>query len=221
MPQKPPRSLTPGSPIFAFPPNRETLGGTAYFVQTPTGNLLIDSPAWNEETRLWLEEKGGVRWFALTHRGAIAKVREIQTAFQCEILIQEQEAYLLPNLTVTSFHQSHRITPDLEILWTSGHTPGSSCIHSNLHQGILFTGRHLLPDRNGNPAPLRIAKTFHWKRQLKNIQTLRDRYNNDSLGLICPGGSTGYLRGTMAIDNAHAKLTAIDLEILQNAEPGL
>jgi glyoxylase-like metal-dependent hydrolase (beta-lactamase superfamily II) len=221
MPQKLPRPLFPDSSIFVFPPNRETLGGTAYLVQAPEGNLLIDSPAWSDETSTWLAAHGGVRWIALTHRNGIAKVRNIQAALHCEILIQEQEAYLLPNLTVTSFHQFHRITPDLEILWTSGHTPGSSCIHTSAHNGILFTGRHLLPDRNGNPAPLRIAKTFHWKRQLKNIQALRDRYSAQSLDLICPGASTGYLRGANAIGDAYTKLEGIDLAQLQNAEPGL
>ncbi len=221
MSQKPPRPLQPPAPFFAFPPNRETLGGTAYFLQTPTGNLLIDSPPWTEETRLWLEEKGGVRWLALTHRGGIANVRAIQSSFQCEVLIQEQEAYLLPNLTVTSFHHHHPIAPGIELLWTSGHSPGSACVYTSELGGILFTGRHLLPDRSGNPAPLRIAKTFHWPRQLKNIQTLRDRFSAESLALICPGASTGYLRGATAIGDAYKKLEAIDLDQLQTAEPGL
>ncbi len=219
MSQKLPRPVI--ASLFAFPPNRETLGGTAYFLQTATGNLLIDSPAWTEETRLWLEEKGGIRWLAFTHRGGIANVRALQSTFHCELLIQEQEAYLLPNLTVTSFHHHHPIDPGREMLWTSGHSPGSACVYTSLQGGILFTGRHLLPDRNGNPAPLRIAKTFHWPRQLKNIQTLRDRYSAESLALICPGASTGYLRGAMAIEDAYAKLEAIDLEQLKDAEPGL
>jgi glyoxylase-like metal-dependent hydrolase (beta-lactamase superfamily II) len=222
--QKPPRPLFehPTSPqLFAFSPNREILGGTAYFVQTTEGNLLIDCPAWTEETIAWLTEKGGVRWLVLTHRGGMAKVREIQRLMNCEIVIQEQEAYLLPNLTVTTFHHSHLLTPEIEVLWTSGHSPGMSCIYIKKQGGILFTGRHLLPDRNGNPAPLRISKTFHWKRQLKNVQTLRDRFTAETLAWICPGASTGYLRGATAIGDAAVKLRAIDLDRLANAEPGL
>ena len=68
---KPPRPI-PGQlnpTIFAFPPNRDILGGTAYFIQNPSGNLLIDCPAWTEETISWLNEKGGVRRLILTHRG--------------------------------------------------------------------------------------------------------------------------------------------------------
>ena len=151
----------------------------------------------------------------------MAKVRSIQAAMGCEIVIQEQEAYLLPNLTVIKFHHHHRITPDSEIIWTSGHSPGASCVYSQQQGGILFTGRHLLPDRHGDPAPLRISKTFHWNRQLKNVMVLRDRYCSETLRWICPGANTGYLRGETAIDSAYTKLMAIDLEALQNAEPGL
>ena len=220
---KPPRPIPNqlNPTIFAFPPNRDILGGTAYFIQNPLGNLLIDCPAWTDDIISWLNQKGGVRWLVLTHRGGMAKVRSIQTAMGCEIVIQEQEAYLLPNLTVTPFHHHHTITPDTEIIWTSGHSPGASCVYNQQQGGLLFTGRHLLPDRNGNPAPLRGSKTFHWNRQLKNVAVLRDRYSSETLQWICPGASTGYLRGETAIDNAHTKLMAIDLEQLQNAEPGL
>lgn len=223
MPQKLPRPVigTSDHAIFAFAPNRETLGGTAYWIQDPMGNVLIDCPAWTEETQNWIQEQGGLRWLVLTHRGGMAKVRAIQAALGCEVVLQEQEAYLLPNLTVTTFHHVHKLTPDLTILWTSGHSPGSACVYTRQAGGILFTGRHLLPDRQGNPAPLRISKTFHWPRQLKNVQALRDRYRAENLALICPGGSIGYLRGSTAIEDAYAKLAAIDLDSLQHVEPGL
>ena len=222
---KPPRSLPhiedPDATIFAFPPNRETLGGTAYFIQSPEGNCLIDCPAWTESTLAWLNDRGGVRWLVLTHRGGIAKVKEIQAATGCEVVIQEQEAYLLPNLTVTSFYDRLCLTPDIEVIWTSGHSPGSACVYTSVQGGILFTGRHLLPDRDGNPAPLRISKTFHWKRQLRNVQALCDRFTSDTLSWIAPGASTGYLRGATAIGNAYDRLQAVNLADLENAAPGL
>ena len=224
-PSKPPRSVPcpnlETAQIFAFPPSRAILGGTAYGLLSDSGNVLIDCPAWNAETEAWLRDRGGVRTLFLTHRGGIANVKDIQAATGCDIVIQEQEAYLLPNLTVTSFHTHHTLPGDLEIFWTSGHSPGSACLYTPLHGGLLFTGRHLLPDRNGNPAPHRISKTFHWKRQLKNVQFIQDRFSTETLNYICPGSSTGYLRGATAIENAYVKLAAIELDTLQNIEPGL
>ena len=216
---KPPRLVC--DTVFAFPPNRETMGGTAYTILADTGNILIDCPAWEDSTRSFLEEKGGVRWLFITHRVAIGKVKEIQQAFGCEVLIQEQEAYLLPQLKVTSFHREFQLSPTAQAIWTPGHSPGAACLYYSLHGGILFTGRHLLPNQKGEPVPLRIAKTFHWPRQIQSIQALRDRFTPETLQFICPGANTGFLRGQRSIDRAYERLSQLDLETLRQAKPGL
>jgi glyoxylase-like metal-dependent hydrolase (beta-lactamase superfamily II) len=233
-PDKPPRLIFDG--IFAFPPNRDTLGGTAYLMigsvtppvtpelsKTPENllpeNILIDCPAWNSVSQEFLQQQGGVRWLFLTHRGAIAKAREIQQAFGCEIVIQEQEAYLLPGLTVTSFQQELVLNPQTQAIWTAGHSPGSACLYSTTHGGILFTGRHLLPNAQGEPVPLRIAKTFHWPRQIQSLQRLRDRFTPQTLSYICPGANTGFLRGKGAIDRAYERLTQLDIDLLLRSQP--
>ncbi|QIZ69548.1 MBL fold metallo-hydrolase [Oxynema aestuarii] len=204
--------------IFAFPPNRETLGGTAYFIVKKNANLLIDCPAWDETTQQFLEERGGVRWLSITHRTAIARAKEIQQCFDCEIVVQEQEAYLLPGLEVTTFHRELALDPDFEAIWTPGHSPGSACLYAGVAGGVLFTGRHLVPDRDGNPVPLRTSKTFHWPRQLRSVALLRDRFSPQTLTAICPGANTGYLRGQRAIDRAYDRLCAIDLEAAAQAQ---
>lgn len=205
--------------VYAFSPNRDTLGGTAYFLRLPEGNLLIDCPAWDLAHQSFLTEQGGVRWLFLTHRGAMGKVKEIQQAWQCAIIVQEQEAYLLPNLPVTPFQDSYRFTPTTEAIWTCGHSPGSACLYHGEYGGILFTGRHLLPDRQGLPAPLRTSKTFHWPRQIQNVQKLIDRFNPETLSTICPGANTGFLRGQRSIDQAYPKLQQLDLQSCLAEQP--
>ncbi|MBE9099446.1 MBL fold metallo-hydrolase [Vacuolonema iberomarrocanum] len=216
---KPPRSVVDG--IFAFPPNRDILGGTAYFIADSDGNILVDCPAWDETHRDFLHMQGGIRWLVLTHRGAIAHVRELQDAFDCEIVIQEQESYLLPGTTVTTFHQDFTLTAHSRILWTPGHTPGSSCVYHQYQGGVLFSGRHLVPDRQGNPVPLRASKTFHWFRQLRSVERLRQEFSPDTLRWICPGANTGFLRGRRAIDGAYEKLAALDLDAMRSLQPTL
>ncbi|MGK7877075.1 MAG: MBL fold metallo-hydrolase [Xenococcaceae cyanobacterium] len=207
---KPPLPILEG--IFAFPPNRDTLGGTAYFIVEKGGNILLDCPTWNETNRQFLLEQGGVRWLFLTHRGGIGKkVSQMQEALGFDVLIQEQEAYLLPEVRVTSFEREFTLSPRCSLIWTPGHSPGSSCLYWSPHGGVLFSGRHLLPDREGNPVPLRTAKTFHWLRQLRSVEALRDRFTPQTLNYICPGANIGFLRGKGFIAQAIERLSELDL----------
>ncbi|BAB75118.1 MBL fold metallo-hydrolase [Anabaena sp. FACHB-709] len=205
--------------IFAFPPNRDTLGGTSYLIVGNEGNILIDCPALDQTNLNFLRSHGGVRWLFLTHRGAIGRTAEIQQNYGCDILIQEQEAYLLPGLTVTTFTQEFAVTPTAKAIWTPGHSPGSSCLYYNHQGGVLFSGRHLLPNQKGEPVPLRTAKTFHWPRQIKSLQTILETLTPETLQYICPGANTGFLRGKRSIDTAYQRLASLDLKALLQTQP--
>ncbi|MEP0918718.1 MBL fold metallo-hydrolase [Leptolyngbya sp. DQ-M1] len=207
------------TPVFAFPPNRDTLGGTAYLIVRKDGNLLIDCPAWDENTRSFLDAQGGVSKLVITHRGGMGKVREIQEVFGCEVIVQEQEAYLLPNMAVSSFRESLSLASlaygdmsEMQVIWTPGHSPGSACVYYAALGGILFSGRHLLPNAQGDPVPLRTAKTFHWNRQIRHVRKLLEMFNSETLHFICPGASSGLLRGKFAIEQAYSRLAKLDLE---------
>jgi hypothetical protein len=92
--------------VYAFAPNRDTQGGTAYFIvnNTPGGqpaNLLIDAPAWDQGNREWLVAQGGVQWLFITHRGGLGRAATLQKTLDCAVVIQELEAYLLPDTPFT------------------------------------------------------------------------------------------------------------------------
>ncbi|MEM7554148.1 MAG: MBL fold metallo-hydrolase [Cyanobacteria bacterium P01_A01_bin.84] len=198
--------------IFSFPPNRDTLGGTAYLIVENIGNILIDSPNLDEASENFLHSQGGISHLYITHRGAIGKAAAIQKKFDCKIIIQEQEAYLLPNLTVKTFQEKFTLNIQTELIWTPGHSPGSSCLYYHDNGGVLFTGRHLLPLANSTLLPLRTATTFHWYRQIKSVDSLKNNFTKENLNYICPGAYTGYLRGKGYIDNAYERLSNIDLK---------
>ena len=213
---KSPRSILPG--IFAFAPNRDTLGATSYLIVNKTGNILLDCPAWNEVNQEFIQSQGKVDCLVISHRGGIGKnLLDLQQTLNCSVIVQEQEAYLLPEAEVTSFGDRLTLAGNLELIWTPGHSPGSSCLYRQ-QDGILFTGRHLLPKSPTEIAPLRTAKTFHWWRQLNSIAKLRDRFSQDTLQYILPGANTGYLRGTGYITHAYQKLSELDLEALRTLE---
>ncbi|WP_224411153.1 MBL fold metallo-hydrolase [Oscillatoria salina] len=210
-----PRLLRSG--IFAFPPNRDTLGATSYFIVENDGNILLDCPAWHEVNHQFLNQHGGVKWLFLTHRGGIGKVASIQAATGCEVIIQEQEAYLLPEVNVNSFEREVNLADKYVAIWTPGYSPGSACLYYQAEGGVLFTGRHLLPNQKGEIVPLRTAKTFHWLRQVRSIEKLRSRFSPETLQYICPGANTGFLRGKGIIDDAYQHLTKLDLSALTHS----
>jgi glyoxylase-like metal-dependent hydrolase (beta-lactamase superfamily II) len=200
-PAKLPTEILPG--IFAFPPNRDTLGGTAYLIVTNSGNLLVDSPAWNDTNRQFIVDLGGINWLVITHRGGIGQAEKIATASDCEVIIHEQEAYLLPGLKVTTFQFEFDINDSIHAIWTPGHSPGSICLYYAGAGGVLFTGRHLLPDSLGAAVPLRSAKTFHWPRQLRSVEAIWQQFPaQQPLAHICPGANAGLLRGRGSIEIA-------------------
>ncbi len=207
--------------IFAFPPNRNTLGGTAYLIVENNAAILVDCPAWNQTNRDFLHHQGKVQWLVLTHRGGIGHVSEIQQALGCQILIQEQEAYLLPKLAVTSFQTEFCLSTQSQVIWTPGHSPGSACLYHTSLGGILFSGRHLLPNSSGQPVPLRTSKTFHWPRQLESVKSLIKRFRPETLNYLCPGANTGFLRGRRVIEQAYQQLCCLDLAALNHYNPTL
>lgn len=211
---KPPRLILQG--VFAFAPNRDTLGATSYLIVDKSGNILLDCPAWNEVNQKFIQSQGGIRSLIITHRGGIGKsVKQMQQDLNCQVILQEQEAYLLPEAEVTSFGDHLLFSPNFELIWTCGHSPGSSCLYWPEHGGVLFTGRHLLPKSPTEIVPLQTAKTFHWWRQLDNIAKLRDRFAPETLKYILPGANTGYLRGKGYIDNAYEQISSLDLNALR------
>jgi glyoxylase-like metal-dependent hydrolase (beta-lactamase superfamily II) len=226
---KPPRPIF--ETVFAFPPNRDTMGGTAYLIKgnipaapdscnpATTDSILIDAPAWDKATQQFLAAQGGVRWLFITHRGALGKAATIQKNLGCELVIQEQEAYLLPETPKTTFQHNFRFGSQAEAFWTPGYSPGSACLYYSAYGGVLFTGRHLLPNREGQPEPLRFAKTFHWPWQLEQVEAIKTRFNSNNLAYLCPAANTGFLRGQRTIDNAYARLQQLDIHAYRNKLP--
>ena len=201
--------------IFAFPPNRETLGGTAYLIVGNQGNTLVDCPTWESQIDAFLTAQGGVDRLVLTHRDGISPhVAQMQQALDCQVIIQEQEAYLLPGVTLTSFQQALDLNPHTQVIWTPGYSPGAACLYYRALGGILFSGRHLLPNPQGELGPLRTAKTFHWPRQLRSVEQLRSQFCTTTLAAICPGANLGFLRGKRVIDQAYERLQRLDFEAL-------
>ena len=115
-------------------------------------------------------------------------MRELSEAIGWPVLIQEQEAYLLPGIkALGSFKEGYRTVSGVETLWTPGPTPGSCVIYAPYPQNVLFCGRLLTSVGFDNLPSLRSKKTFHWTTQKKSIEKLLNWIPLDPLPSLALG----------------------------------
>jgi glyoxylase-like metal-dependent hydrolase (beta-lactamase superfamily II) len=132
----------------------------------------------------------------LTNREGHGRIRRLQERLGWPVLVQEQEAYLLPGVNpLHTFAEEHRLVSGLRLLWTPGPTPGSCVVHAPAPWNVLFCGRLLVPVAVGVLAGLQHRRTFHWPRQQRSLARLRDWVGSDPLLSLASGAGLGALRG--------------------------
>jgi glyoxylase-like metal-dependent hydrolase (beta-lactamase superfamily II) len=217
-PGRPPRLVQQG--LWLFAPNRHTQGGSSWLLEGDPArgelDLLVDAPALQQANLTLLQERsrllgvdGGV--IVLTGRGGHGQLRRLQQATGWPVLVQEQEAYLLPGVErCRSFGASLQLAPGVNLLWTPGPTPGACVLHGQRNGlDLLCCGRLLLPLAPGQLAPLRTARTFHWPRQLASLRRLVAWLPDGSPHWIATGGGLGALRGECLVGDAAVLLKTL------------
>ncbi|MEB3332869.1 MAG: MBL fold metallo-hydrolase [Synechococcaceae cyanobacterium] len=217
---RPPAPVLPG--LWLFPPNRDSQGGSAWLLETETCDLLIDCPALTPAALGFLAERrrrpDGEAWIVLTGRSGHGRCRQLQQALGWPVLVQEQEAYLLPGVVdLRRFGEQLELSPSLRLLWTPGPSPGASVLHWAGGGGGLFCGRLLLPLAPGRLGPLRERRCFHWPRQLRSLAELPARLPPGSPQWIASGAALGALRGEKLVDGGAALLADLAARIRSGA----
>lgn len=213
---RPPQLVLPG--LWLFAPSRESSGGSAWLLETAAGPVLIDTPALTEANRCFLGDHPPL-WHLLTGREGHGRTRRWQKLGGWRVLVQEQEAYLLPGVErLDTFTLEAEPLPGVRLRWTPGPTPGASVVWSEAVDG-LFCGRLLVPQAPGTLAPLRTSLTFHWRRQLQSLEALRDWLPPASPQWIASGAGLGALRGEKLVLQGRGQLEALDLEGLRTVDP--
>jgi hypothetical protein len=212
-----------------FAPNRDTQGGSAWLLETADHDLLIDCPAPTEANLAFLAQRPRARradqgWIVLTGRQGHGRPRQLQEGLGWPVVVQEQEAYLLPGVSsLVGFAASLSLTPELQLLWTPGTSPGACVLHASAASGPagdgLFCGRLLVPVGPGALAPLRRRSTFHWPRQLRSLERLRTWLPAGSPGWIASGAGLGALRGERIVEQGAALLAALEPDLLACSDP--
>jgi len=210
-PGRPPQPVRPG--LWWFAPSRESQGGSAWWLHLGELALLVDCPAWTQANLTFLRQqadRGVLAWIVLTGREGHGRCRRFQEALDWPVLVQEQEAYLLPGVRrLVPFAGEHQLAAGVRLLWTPGPSPGASVLHVAPVDG-LFCGRLLVPVGPGQLAPLRSRRTFHWPRQLASLVRLRAWLPPGSPDWIACGAGLGGLRGEKLVPEGAALLAELE-----------
>ena len=212
--------------LWLFAPNRDSAGGSAWWLEQalPDGSrgLLIDAPGLTQANLAFLQERGP-GWIVLTGREGHGRTRPLQEALGWPVLVQEQEAYLLPGLQrLHTFAAEHALSPQARLLWTPGPTPGACVLLAgggDPPTALLFCGRLLSPLAPGRAGPLRTTRSFHWGRWLRSLERLRAWLPADAPGWLASGAGLGALRGEKLVPDGRRVLDGLDLEdlVMQSA----
>ncbi len=180
------------SDLWVFPPNIASNNCRSWWIDCCPEPVLIDCPPYSDKTvkqliKLSSGRKGRI---LLTNRDSHGRIRELQKALNWPITLQEQEAYLLPELEhLETFAEEHVTISGIKLLWTPGPTPGSSIVYAPAPLNVVFCGRLLFSNKLNQLFTLRNKRTFHWPSVQNSLQKLQDWIPSDSFPGLASGVS--------------------------------
>ncbi len=155
--------------------HRSSFGAHSYFIRSPDGNWLVDSPRFVSRLVRKFEEQGGLRYIFLSHRDDVGDAAKFARHFGAERIIHRLDSDAQPDaerILESEGDQVERIG-EAEIYFTPGHTRGHHVLL--WRKRYLFTGDHFawLParDRFGS---FRDACWFDWETQIESVRRMRD-----------------------------------------------
>ncbi len=150
-----------------------SFGAASYLVVREGGNVLVDSPRFNEPLARRIESMGGVRFMFLTHADDVADHARFAARFGCERILHRRDRSDATRDVERLVEGTDPIelAPDLRILPVPGHTAGSCCLL--FEERVLFSGDHLAyRPREDRLVAFDDACWFDWATQLESMRRL-------------------------------------------------
>lgn len=128
----------------------QSYGATPYMVVRDEGNIMIDSPRFNERLAKEIEQSGPLAYIILSHKDDVHDHDRWKKRFpdaKRVIHLADVSKYTEDVEIQLSGKDSWSLADDVEIFHTPGHTAGSLCILVKTGDGsgesVMFTGDHL------------------------------------------------------------------------------
>lgn len=118
-------------------------GAAPWLIERPDGNVLVDVPRFSAPLADRIATLGPVSWLFLTHRDDVAEHDRWAARLGCERVLHAADQSHRTRDVERLIHGDEEVllAPDLRIIPTPGHTPGSACLL--WRDQVLFTGDHL------------------------------------------------------------------------------
>ncbi len=134
--------------IFSFDRADSTYGGRSYLVTHRDGNIMVDSPDFDDNLVDEIKKVGGLRWIFITHSDDVGDAEQFRTMFGSEICIHEKDSWSVKDAEM-KFSGGEELAGHAELIHTPGHTIGSSMLLAKLDRNYLFTGDTILTTASG------------------------------------------------------------------------
>ena len=155
--------------------SQRSFGARSWLIQRADGNVMVDVPRWSAPLARRIEEMGGLAQIVLTHRDDVADHQRWAQAFACERWIHLGDADAAPSAEqVLEGQEPLELAPQIELLPTPGHTPGSLCLLLGDQRRVLFSGDHVWWNRDQNV--LVCSERYCWwdfNVQIRSLQRLQ------------------------------------------------
>jgi glyoxylase-like metal-dependent hydrolase (beta-lactamase superfamily II)/ferredoxin len=180
-----PREVEDGSGVFDLGYcSEDSFGASAWFVQRPAGNVLVDSPRFTEALAGPIAGLGGIDHVVLTHRDDVADADRWAARFGALVWIHEDDRPAAPFATdLLRGLGDTVIQPGLVAVPTPGHTKGS--VVFLLDDRWLFTGDSLAwSQERSDLTAFRGACWWSWSEQVDSLERLAAAHR---FAVVLPG----------------------------------
>lgn len=130
--------------------SEDSYGAASFLIIHPAGNILVDSPRFNEKLARNIEQLGGAHYMFLTHIDDVADHKKWSKRIGCERILHIADVEASTSDVEIKLEGSGpwSLGNDVTLIHTPGHSEGSICLfHRTLE--IIFTGDHIAMTESG------------------------------------------------------------------------